>query len=59
MTLSSITLFAVTGSMLAVKLAIIIFAVVLLVKALSPGRSAVAPLPKAAARLIRRQEFRR
>ncbi len=56
MTLSSVTLFAVTGSMLAIKLAVMVFAVVLLARTLLPGRSALAPFPKAAARLSRRQE---
>ncbi len=54
MTLSSLTLFAVTGSMLALKLAIMVLAVVLLAKALSPGRSGLATFSKAAARMSRR-----
>ncbi len=49
MTLDTITLLAVAGSMLAIKLAIIILAVVLLAKALSPRRSCHAHLPAAAA----------
>ncbi len=42
MTLGTITLLAITGSMLAIKLAIMILAVVLLAKALSPRRSRLA-----------------
>ncbi len=42
MTLGTITLLAITGSMPAIKLAIMILAVVLLAKALSPRRSRLA-----------------
>ena len=56
MTMSTITLFAVTGSMLALKIAIMVLAVVLLAKALPRGRSALSPFPAAAARLPRRKE---
>lgn len=55
MTLGTITLLAITGSMLAIKLAIMILAVVLLAKALSPRRSRLAQLPAAAA-LPRQQD---
>ena len=47
MTLSTLTIFAVTGGMLALKLAVMIVAVVLLAKAMSPGRSGSAPFPRA------------
>lgn len=43
MTISTIILFAVAGTMLALKLTIMILAVVLLAKALSPGRNSLAP----------------
>ena len=59
MTLSIIALFAVAGSMLALKLAVMMFAVVLLAKAMSPKRNALAPSPTAAARLSRHKEKHR
>ena len=49
MTISTFTLFAITGGMLALKLTIMVMAVVLLAKALSRGHGWLAPLPAAGA----------
>ncbi len=54
MTISTITLFSVAGGMLALKLGIMVMAVVLLAKALSSGRNARAAFP-ASPDLSRRQ----
>ena len=45
MTIGTMTFFAITGAMLSLKLVIMVLAVVLLMKALSPARNAVKALP--------------
>lgn len=57
MTIGTMTFFAITGAMLSLKLAIMVLAVVLLMKVMSPGRRAVKPLP-VVARLPRHSENR-
>ena len=45
MTIGTFTLFAFTGSLLVLKLAVMVLAVVLLARTLSPGRKLLAPRP--------------